>query len=101
MHSVSAVGTDLVVIGGATGANPWHAITTLVDNWRYNTTAGSWSRLADLPLASSNFNGNNQVCYERRAVKSLSCSPFCLARRITGGIYRGVYKIKNETTTRG
>ena len=35
-----------------------HAITTVVDNWKYDTLSGSWMRLADLPIASGNFGGN-------------------------------------------
>ena len=62
--SVSAIGSDIVVIGGATGTNPQHRITTLVDNWKYDTTARAWTRLADLPIASGNF-GSDSVWNDR------------------------------------
>ena len=55
ISSVSAIGNSIVVIGGATGSNPAHAITTLVDNWKYDVLSQSWSRLPDLPIASGNF----------------------------------------------
>ena len=48
VQSVSSVGLDIVVIGGATGANPSHAVTTVVDNWKYSTDKQTWSRLADM-----------------------------------------------------
>lgn len=53
--SVSAVGDSIVVIGGATGSNPQHSITTLVDNWKYDVWSQSWTRLPNLPIASGNF----------------------------------------------
>eukprot|EP01052_Picozoa_sp_SAG31_P036455 SAG31_NODE_4554_length_3143_cov_24.683640_2_plen_534_part_00 len=57
--SVSAIGTNIFVIGGATGSNPQHPITTLVDNWKYDTVAQRWLRLTDLPIASGNFGSDS------------------------------------------
>jgi N-acetylneuraminic acid mutarotase len=68
VQSVSSVGTDIVVIGGATGSNPSHAITTVVDNWKYSTRVGRWTRLANLPIADSNFNGNGNHIFEGRYI---------------------------------
>ena len=50
VQSVSSVGPtgDIVVIGGATGTNPSHAVTTVVDNWKFSTEKQTWARLADM-----------------------------------------------------
>ena len=34
---------------------------TLVDNWRYDPAAAEWTRLADLPVASGNFQTNGPM----------------------------------------
>ena len=46
LSSVSVIGTEIFVLGGATGSNPQHAITTLADNWKYNTVTRTWTQLA-------------------------------------------------------
>ena len=68
VQSVSSVGTDIVVIGGATGSNPSHAITTIVDNWKFSTETKTWAPLINLPIADSNFNGNGNQIYQGRYI---------------------------------
>ena len=45
VNSVSAIGTSIFVIGGATGSNPQHKITTLVDNWKFDTLTNTWTQV--------------------------------------------------------
>lgn len=58
VQSVSAIGGDIFVIGGATGSNPHHKITTVVDNWKFDTSTKTWMQLSNLPVASGNFNSD-------------------------------------------
>jgi N-acetylneuraminic acid mutarotase len=62
VHSTSVVGDKIYVIGGATGSNDDgfgnFGTHTVVDNWVYDTTTDTWSRIRDLPVASGNFPGN-------------------------------------------
>lgn len=67
--ALSSVRGSLFVIGGMTFA-PVKAETrtrsttssmTLVDNWRYDPGTAQWSRLADLPVASGNFQTNGPM----------------------------------------
>jgi hypothetical protein len=58
VQSVSVIGQSIFVIGGATGSNPQHKITTVTDNWKYDTLAGTWTQLSSLPVASGNFNSD-------------------------------------------
>ena len=61
--ALSSVRGSLFVIGGNTFVSKaqGHRTTssmTLVDNWRYDPITTQWSRLADLPVASGNFQTN-------------------------------------------
>ena len=61
--ALSSVRGSLFVIGGNTFVSKaqGHRTTTsmtLVDNWRYDPGTRQWSRLADLPVASGNFQTN-------------------------------------------
>jgi len=58
VQSVSVIGNEIFVIGGATGSTPQHKITTVVDNWKFDTLTHAWTRLSDLPIASGNFNSD-------------------------------------------
>ena len=48
------------VLGWMTYVPPWTAMT-VVDNWRYNPQTNEWSRLADRPVASGNFQTNGPM----------------------------------------
>ena len=49
---------QIFVIAGATGSNPQHKITTVTDNWRFDTLTHTWTQLSSLPVASGNFNSD-------------------------------------------
>lgn len=66
--ALSTVNGSLFVMGGMTFApvkpqQGSHSATamTLVDNWRYDPHTAQWSRLADLPVASGNFQTNGPM----------------------------------------
>ena len=66
--ALSSVNGSLFVMGGMTfapvklqqGSRSATAMT-LVDNWRYDPHTAQWSRLADLPVASGNFQTNGPM----------------------------------------
>ena len=56
----------LYVMGGASGNdNSTGEYCTVVDNWRYDPTADSWQRLADLPVSGGNF-PDGRIVFEDR-----------------------------------
>ena len=57
VHSVTAVRGEIYVIGGAlSGPSDWGTTSfTIVDNWKYTPATKHWTRLADSPMASGNF----------------------------------------------
>ena len=77
-HAFSSIGTDLYVIGGAvtqgtppltglssrartrTCPGPQCITSTTVDSYKYSTLSKTWTRLADLPISSGNFQTNGQ-----------------------------------------
>ncbi len=68
VHAMAAVGGDLYVLGGATGSdNEAKTYLTVVDNWRFNIAKKTWTRLADLPVASGNF-PSGAIVYDERYI---------------------------------
>lgn len=66
VHTLSAVGGRLYVIGGATGGPPYCSV---VDNWTFDPATDRWTRVRDLPISSGNFpNGSNIVFDDRYIV---------------------------------
>ena len=41
---------------------------TVVDNWKFDTAAGQWSRIRDLPVASGNFPKSSNLLFEGRYI---------------------------------
>jgi hypothetical protein len=66
VHAVAAVDGRLYVFGGAaTGQDAAGTTHTVVDNWRYDPSHGSWDRLPDTPVASGNFPAGSIVFADR------------------------------------
>lgn len=57
VHSVTAVNGEIYVIGGAvSGPSDWGTGSfTVVDNWKFTPPTQKWTRLADSPMATGNF----------------------------------------------
>ena len=63
VHALSPAGRALYVLGGAVPNG-----SSVVDNWRYDTEGRTWTRLADLPVSSGNFQTNGASSYLDRYV---------------------------------
>ncbi len=72
VHAAVAVGDRIYVIGGATGDlvqnGRSYGYCTVVDNWMYDTAAGTWSRLRDLPISSGNFPKSSNLVFLNRYI---------------------------------
>jgi len=66
--AMASVKGKLYLIGGATGQdNPTGSYCTVVDNWKYDPAADTWSRLTDTPIATGNFPAG-AIVYEDRYI---------------------------------
>lgn len=71
VHTMSAVGGKLYVIGGATGDNAagtGFPYCSVVDNWKFDPDTNAWSRLRDLPISSGNFPNGSNIVYQDRYI---------------------------------
>jgi N-acetylneuraminic acid mutarotase len=64
VHAVQAVGERIYVIGGATGLPTY----TVVDNWMFDTSTETWTRVRDLPIASGNFPKSSNLLFQNRYI---------------------------------
>lgn len=67
VHAVSSVVGELYVIGGAL-TDDQGTTHTVVDNWKYSPQTSNWSRLADLPISSGNFQTNGEGAFLDRYI---------------------------------
>ena len=67
VHALSSVKGELYVIGGALTDNA-HATHSTVDNWKYTPATAKWTRLADLPISSGNYQTNGEGAFLDRFI---------------------------------
>ena len=103
---MSSVGGYLYLIGGMTFApNPkkpgYTSSMTLVDNWKYDPVKQKWTRLADFPIASCNFQTIGPMYVRRTATVCpachLTCGAWCCVKWI--GSYSLLYHAGHHSWT--
>ena len=73
VHSVSSINGEIYVIGGALTDDKGKT-HSVVDNWKYSPGSKTWSRLADLPISSGNFQTNGEWCVcVRSQIRTAHC----------------------------
>jgi N-acetylneuraminic acid mutarotase len=72
VHTLQSVGGKLFLIGGATGElirdGKSLGYCTVVDNWMFDPSAETWTRLRDLPVSSGNFPKSSNLVYDSRYI---------------------------------
>ncbi len=70
VHTVQAVNERVFVLGGATGdvvrEGTRYGYCTVVDNWMFDPSTATWTRLRDLPVSSGNFPKSTNLVFNNR-----------------------------------
>ena len=90
VHAMSAVAGKLYVLGGATGnleqAGTAYGYCTVVDNWSFDPSTKTWTRLRDLAISSGNFPRSTNNVFQDRYILLPGGHQYSYVRDLDGNV---------------